>query len=169
MRSYRSDTAIDSRSWSPLWSHVYHVCKPVKRENDQHSAWDKNISVTWNIITGELTDGQQQTCVHILRDMLLILFLWGFRTKLTPFYATSLLFQPSCPGSNRFSSFGINQSLCVFVYTYICLKKYGSRVSVDKNLGRRPRFLSLLRLEGHVFHTAWKTMIKSDNTFCRSL
>ena len=30
-----------------------------------------------------------------------------------------------------------------------------------KNRGRRPRFLSLLRPEGHVIHTAWETMIKS--------
>ena len=40
-------------------------------------------------------------------------------------------------------------------------KKHGPRDSVDKNRGRRPRFLSLLRPEGHVFHTAWETMIKS--------
>ena len=39
--------------------------------------------------------------------------------------------------------------------------KHGPRDSVDKNRGRRPRFLSLLRPEGHVFHTAWETMIKS--------
>ena len=40
-------------------------------------------------------------------------------------------------------------------------EKHGPRDSVDKNRGRRPRFLSLLRPEGHVFHTAWETMIKS--------
>ena len=40
-------------------------------------------------------------------------------------------------------------------------KKYRPRDSVDKNRGRRPRFLSLLRPEGHAFHTAWETMIKS--------
>ena len=40
-------------------------------------------------------------------------------------------------------------------------EKHGPRDSVDKNWGRRPRFLSLLRPEGHVFHTAWETMIKS--------
>ena len=40
-------------------------------------------------------------------------------------------------------------------------EKHGPRDSVDKNRGRRPRFLSLLRSEGHVFHTAWETMIKS--------
>ena len=39
-------------------------------------------------------------------------------------------------------------------------EKHGPRDSVDKNRGRRPRFLSLLRPEGHVFHTAWGTMIK---------
>ena len=39
--------------------------------------------------------------------------------------------------------------------------KHGLRDSVDKNRGRRPRFLSLLRPEGHVFHTAWETMIKT--------
>ena len=39
-------------------------------------------------------------------------------------------------------------------------EKHGPRDSVDKNRGRRPRFLSLLRPEGHVFHTAWETMIK---------
>ena len=39
--------------------------------------------------------------------------------------------------------------------------KHGPRDSVDKNRGRRPRFLSLLRPEGHVFHTAWDAMIKS--------
>ena len=40
-------------------------------------------------------------------------------------------------------------------------EKHDPRDSVDKNRGRRPRFLSLLRPEGHVFHTAWETMIKS--------
>ena len=40
-------------------------------------------------------------------------------------------------------------------------EKHGPRDSVDKNRGRRPRFLSLLRPEGHVFHTAWETLIKS--------
>ena len=39
--------------------------------------------------------------------------------------------------------------------------KHGPRDSVDKNRGRRPRFLSLLRPEGQVFHTAWGAMIKS--------
>ena len=36
--------------------------------------------------------------------------------------------------------------------------------SVDKNRGLRSRFLSLLRPEGHIFHTAWETMIKSYYT-----
>ena len=40
-------------------------------------------------------------------------------------------------------------------------EKHGPRDSVDKNRGRSPRFFSLLRPEGHVFHTAWETMIKS--------
>ena len=40
-------------------------------------------------------------------------------------------------------------------------EKHGPRDSVDKIRGRRPRFLSLLRPEGYVFHTARETMIKS--------
>ena len=70
----------------------------------------------------------------------------------------------------------------LYTFTYICLclcktfdyvwckiwswspvpcEKHGPRDSGDKNRGRRPRFFSLLRPEGHVFHTAWETMIKS--------
>ena len=30
----------------------------------------------------------------------------------------------------------------------------------NKNRGHRPRFLSSLRLEGHVFNIAWRAMIK---------
>ena len=41
------------------------------------------------------------------------------------------------------------------------VKKHGLRDSVDKNRGRRPMCLSLPRPEGHAFHTAWQTMIKS--------
>ena len=40
-------------------------------------------------------------------------------------------------------------------------EKHSPRDSVDKNRGRRPRLFSLLRPEGHVFHTAWETMVKS--------
>ena len=39
--------------------------------------------------------------------------------------------------------------------------KHGQRDSVDKCRGRRPMYMSFLRPEGHVFHTAWETMIKS--------
>ena len=44
-------------------------------------------------------------------------------------------------------------------------ENHGPRDSVDKNRGRSPRFLSLLRPEGHVFHMAWETMIKSYYIF----
>ena len=33
-----------------------------------------------------------------------------------------------------------------------------------QNGGRRPRFLLLLKPDGHVFHTAWEGMIKSYYT-----
>ena len=49
----------------------------------------------------------------------------------------------------------------IWSWSPMSCEKHGPRDSVDKNRGRRPRFLSLLRPEGHVFHTAWKTMIKS--------
>ena len=62
-------------------------------------------------------------------------------------------------------------SICIAIFHKHCCRiwswspmpceKHGPRDSVDKNRGRRPRFLSLLRPEGHVFHTAWETMIKS--------
>ena len=54
-------------------------------------------------------------------------------------------------------------SVCCRIWSWSPMpcKKHGPRDSVDKNRGRRPRFLSLLRPEGHVFHTAWETMIKS--------
>ena len=53
--------------------------------------------------------------------------------------------------------------LCCRIWSWspMLCEKHGPRDSVDKNRGRRPRFLSLLRPEGHVFHTAWETMIKS--------
>ena len=45
----------------------------------------------------------------------------------------------------------------------LIMEKHGPRDSVNKNRGRRPRFLSLLRPEGHDFHTAWDTSVmKSD-------
>ena len=43
-------------------------------------------------------------------------------------------------------------------------EKHGLRDSVDIKRGWRPRCLSLLRPEGHVFHTARETMIKSYYT-----
>ena len=49
----------------------------------------------------------------------------------------------------------------IWSWSPVPCEKHGPRDSVDKNRGRRPRFLSLLRPEGHVFHTAWETMIKS--------
>ena len=48
----------------------------------------------------------------------------------------------------------------IWSWSPMLCEKHGPRDSVDKNRGRRPRFLSLLRPEGHVFHTAWETMIK---------
>ena len=64
-----------------------------------------------------------------------------------------------------------NGCQCVWLVHVLCCRiwswspmqceKHGPRDSVDKNRGRRPRFLSLLRPKGHVFHTAWETMIKS--------
>ena len=53
--------------------------------------------------------------------------------------------------------------LCCRIWSWSPMpcEKHGPRDSVDKNRGRRPRFLSYLRPEGHVFHTAWETMIKS--------
>ena len=48
----------------------------------------------------------------------------------------------------------------IWSWSPVPCEKHGPRDSVDKNRGRRPRFLSLLRPEGHVFHTAWETMIK---------
>ena len=49
----------------------------------------------------------------------------------------------------------------IWLWSPMPCEKHGPRDSVDKNRGQRPRFLSLLRPEGHVFHTAWETMIKS--------
>ena len=48
----------------------------------------------------------------------------------------------------------------IWSWSPVPCEKHGPRDSVDKNRGQRPRFLSLLRPEGHVFHTAWETMIK---------
>ena len=57
---------------------------------------------------------------------------------------------------------GMSQVCCrIWSWSPMPCKKHGPRDSVDKNRGRRLRFLSLLRPEGHVFHTAWETMIKS--------
>ena len=43
-----------------------------------------------------------------------------------------------------------------------CYDKNMARgTQVDKNRGRRPRFLSWLRPEGHVFNIAWQAMIKT--------
>ena len=49
----------------------------------------------------------------------------------------------------------------IWSWSPMLCEKHGPRDSVDKNQGRRPRFLSLLRPKGHVFHTAWETMMKS--------
>ena len=49
----------------------------------------------------------------------------------------------------------------IWSWSPVLCEKHGPRDSVDKNRGRRPKFLSLLRPEGHVFHTARETMIKS--------
>ena len=46
-------------------------------------------------------------------------------------------------------------------------EKHGPKDSVDKNRGRRPRFLSLLRPEGHVCHTTWRPW--SNPIIARSL
>ena len=64
------------------------------------------------------------------------------------------------------SKYGILTEYCliccrIWSWSSMPCEKHGPRDSVDKNRGRRPRFLSLLRPEGHVFHTAWETMIKS--------
>ena len=42
-----------------------------------------------------------------------------------------------------------------------CVKNMARGTQVDKNRGRRPRFLSWLRPEGHVFNIAWQAMIKT--------
>ena len=49
----------------------------------------------------------------------------------------------------------------IWSWSPVLCEKHGPRDSVDKNRDRRPRFISLLRPEGHVFHTARETMIKS--------
>ena len=42
-----------------------------------------------------------------------------------------------------------------------CVKNMARGTQVDKNRGRRPRFLSWLRPEGYVFNIAWQAMIKT--------
>ena len=49
----------------------------------------------------------------------------------------------------------------IWSWSPMLCEKHGPRDLVDINRGWRPRFLSLLRPEGRVFHTAWETMIKS--------
>ena len=49
----------------------------------------------------------------------------------------------------------------IWSWSLMPCEKHGPRDSVDKNRGRRPKFSLLLRPEGHAFHTAWETMIKS--------
>ena len=50
---------------------------------------------------------------------------------------------------------GFNHGLPCYV------KNMARGTQVDKNRGRRPRFLSWLRPEGHVFNIAWQAMIKT--------
>ena len=57
--------------------------------------------------------------------------------------------------------FGLGQCCRIWSWSPMLCEKHGPRDSVDKNRGRRPRILSLLRPEGHVIHMAWETMIKS--------
>ena len=56
-----------------------------------------------------------------------------------------------------------NVVMCCRIWSWspMSCEKHGPGDSVDKNWGRKPRFLSLPRLEGHVFHTVSETMIKS--------
>ena len=50
---------------------------------------------------------------------------------------------------------GFNHGLPCYV------KNMARGTQVDKTRGRRPRFLSWLRPEGHVFNIAWQAMIKT--------
>ena len=50
---------------------------------------------------------------------------------------------------------GFNHGLPCYV------KNMARGTLVDKNRGRRPRFLSWLRPEGHVFNIVWQAMIKT--------
>ena len=57
--------------------------------------------------------------------------------------------------SYKVLAIGFNHGLPCYV------KNMARGNQVDKNRGRRPRFLSWLRPEGHVFNIAWQTMIKT--------
>ena len=56
---------------------------------------------------------------------------------------------------DQFHVIGFNHGLPCYV------KNMALGTQVDKNRGRRPRFLSWLRPEGQVFNIAWQTMIKT--------
>ena len=57
---------------------------------------------------------------------------------------------------------GVGDMQCrIWSWSPMTCEEHGPRDSVDKNRGRKPRSLSLLRPKGHHFHTSWETMFKS--------
>ena len=69
---------------------------------------------------------------------------------------------PNNNGQPRWSTH-TDMWLCCRIWSWspVPCEKHDPRDSVDKKRGRRLRFLLLLRPEGHVFHMAQETMIKS--------
>ena len=68
------------------------------------------------------------------------------------------------PKSCHDAIFAVIGALCVIGFNHglpCYVKNMARGTQVDKNRGRRPRFLSWLRPEGHVFNIAWQAMIKT--------
>ena len=135
--------------------------------------WQSNDKLLFEPRVGVRRSGCE--CVRILGTNPMTLECQAQTNVVMPHPDDALLRHDDCCWTNVglvyrgiYAPFGLNltsflllmASWCrIWSWSPMACKKHGPRDSVDKNRGRRLRFLSLLRPEGHVFHTAWEPMI----------
>ena len=135
-----------------------------------HSGWFEAIFERFSVPTHPNRHKFTTLCGIMVEEKLIPRFSLGLaspvarQSHLTPWVRLGVWSDCRVPGDATLTSISISipKTFIWRPYCRIWCEKHGPRDSVDKNRGWRPRFLSLLRSEGDVFHTAWETMTKSN-------
>ena len=143
---------VFSRKWHITYGNVFPKC-------NETSGFVIDIFVQWYYEACNWLD-----CLFIDKGVCIVVFckgvfvIWPINSNHSEIVNNIELFFYLCVVIYR-----NEEGTCCRIWSWspVLCEKHGPRDSVDKNRGRRPRFLSLLRPEGHVFQTARETMIKS--------